>query len=212
MTISSPYNGDTDMMVTPDSTFDETSVTTLPMIHHPDNHPQQQNNNNNNNNNRNFSLTVVQVLEKLQSIWNRLDLQDFQPVFVSTTKRRLYLKDMVEIRFGGHAYYSLGGDDRVTFGTMFAHLERKVQEVFRNACANCLQDGRFLQASDMEAILQQARGKRQPMFGPSTHEWEQGADCMTGALPTVHGDFVAEQHRPLKRQRHATPTVSMHCW
>lgn len=134
--------------ITPDSTFDET------MDYVED--------------------SSVRLLDLL-SWWNRLDLHEFAPGFSGVSKRRLYLRDMAEVRHGGKAYYSLGGDERKKFSNVFLRLERKTQQLFIGACSMCLQQNRFMRHEDVLAIVHQERGKR---------------DCL-----------YEQQERPSKRQR-----------
>jgi len=123
--------------VTPDSTFDE-SMDCSPVHQSP------------------FEGT----LEELRVMWNRLDQRYYEVGCFVNRQRKLYLEDMNEIRHGGRAYYSLGGEDRERFGRTFALLNRKSQEIFIVCCKRCVNESRLLRSSDIQSMLHEARGKR----------------------------------------------------
>eukprot|EP00543_Licmophora_paradoxa_P010017 CAMPEP_0202468164 /NCGR_PEP_ID=MMETSP1360-20130828/74429_1 /ASSEMBLY_ACC=CAM_ASM_000848 /TAXON_ID=515479 /ORGANISM="Licmophora paradoxa, Strain CCMP2313" /LENGTH=145 /DNA_ID=CAMNT_0049092995 /DNA_START=22 /DNA_END=459 /DNA_ORIENTATION=- len=104
-------------------------------------------------------MNTLDTLDNLRGCWNRLDQDDFGS-FCSYNKRKLYLSDMKAIRRGQQAYYSLGGDDRRAFSETFLGMSRRMQEIFITSAANCLQEGRYIQRSDIERIIHESRGKR----------------------------------------------------
>ena len=153
--------------VTPDSTFDE-SMHICPV-----------------------ESPAESTLEELRVMWNRLDqvgcFYDSVGYYRMNRQRNLYLKDMVDIRRGGRAYYSLGGDGREMFGNTFSRLQRKSQEIFILCCTKCVQENRPLRSADIQSMLYEARGKRE---WTTTTPWE--ATAVTTA---------PNHHRPSKRQR-----------
>lgn len=110
------------------------------------------------------------TLSHLQYAWNLLDLCDFSPCFRGNRSRRMYLKDLTEVRHGGAAYYSLGGEERKSFGARFLTLSRRLQELFIQCATACLQQNRFMVQGDLALIMQEGRGKRHQF-----QEYEQRA-------------------------------------
>jgi hypothetical protein len=101
---------------------------------------------------------------------------DFNTVngFTSTVKRQQYLNDMRAIREGRQAYYSLGGDDRLTFGRVFTLLDRRMQDSFIAAATRCMQENRIMTGQhDLNGILRESQGKRDQRPDAASNDHQQ---------------------------------------
>jgi len=121
------------------------------------------------------------TLVLLKNSWNRLDQTTFHG-YASNSKRQQYLKDIVQLRKGEHAYYSLGGDERQQFGALFTSLNSKLQESFVHFASQCLHENRIMADSDLHSMVLQEKGKRE-----------------TGPVPCLGA--VHQCQRPSKRAR-----------
>jgi hypothetical protein len=132
--------------VSPDSTFEENNTM---MEHHSPQPPPTED-------------TDRLALTHLQQAWNRLDLCEYAPLFRGNARRKIYVKDMVAVRRGGDAYYSLGAiQQRQAFCHTFLTLRsRRVQELFLQCATTCLQANRFMTHADLVVIVQEGNGKR----------------------------------------------------
>mmetsp|Transcript_3404 Transcript_3404/g.5610 ORF Transcript_3404/g.5610 Transcript_3404/m.5610 type:complete len:175 (-) Transcript_3404:156-680(-) len=134
-------------------------------------------------------------LTHLQHAWNRLDLCEYAPMFRGNAKRKMYVQDMMAVRHGQSAYYSLGVvEQRQAFtGTFLSLRSRRLQELFLQCASTCLQENRFMMQADLVLIVQEGNGKR--------HQQEQVMD-----------EEVVVMQRASKRQRTSCSFGGIQCF
>jgi hypothetical protein len=173
--------------VSPDSTFEETMEHNSPQALTED--------------------TDLHALTHLQHAWNRLDLCEYAPVFRGNAQRKIYVKDMVAVRRGDDAYYSLGAiQQRQAFCHTFLTLRsRRLQELFVQCATTCLQVNRFMTNADLVVIVQEGNGKRhvQQQQQQQQQQYHQHQQYATAAM--VQDDVM---QRASKRQRTTTACFS----